>query len=170
MRIESYWLESDGRTPNHHSYPLVVGRAALTPIADGGSAEQMVRQFARNGWGGGWINGIYPFQHVHARSHEVLANLGDPVRVQFGGEAGPVLVFGSGDVALLPAGWGHCRLDAPASLVVVGAYPEGQEEWDLKRPGHDDYAAALIEIARVERPLRDPLTGEAGPMLAYWPV
>ena len=31
--------------------------------------------FARNGWLGAWVDGIYSFHHFHSTRHEVLANI-----------------------------------------------------------------------------------------------
>ena len=99
----------------------------------------------------------------------MLANLGRQVEVQFGGEAGPVVSFLPGSVVVIPAGGGHCRLSGAGDLVIVGAYPEGQEGWDLKRADSPaDYAIAKAEIARVGLPGQDPVTGGRGPLFEYW--
>ena len=166
MKIETLMLEDDGRVPNNRDLALVLYRNAIAPDA---AAADVIRMFGRNGWGGAWVNGIFPYHHYHARSHEVLANVGAPVEVQFGGAAGPVVAVRPGDVVVIPAGGGHCRLSSGDGLVIVGAYPEGQEDWDLKRaddPG--DYALAKSEIGQVELPDRDPVTGASTPLLHIW--
>jgi uncharacterized protein YjlB len=88
--------------------------------------------------------------------------------VQFGGASGPVLVFRRGDVVILPAGTGHCRMSSPAHLEIVGAYPLGQEDWDLRRDTPADYAAAVAAIPTVPVPAQDPVTGEADPLRSHW--
>jgi uncharacterized protein YjlB len=66
----------------------------------------------------------------------------------------------AGDVVLIPAGVGHCRLDMSGDLSVVGAYPEGQEA-DLRRDTAGDFRGAAEHIAKVPPPQRDPVTGAA---------
>lgn len=166
--VLSFSLETDGEVPNNPSLALLIYRSVLAGEGMPGDAEAALDLFSRNGWAGGWVNGIYPFHHYHARAHEVLANLGDPVAVQFGGARGPRVNFQPGDVAIIPAGCGHCRKSDPGRLVIVGAYPRGQEAWDLKRATARDYAAALLEIPRVGLPATDPVFGDAGPLLDYW--
>ena len=169
MKIDLIRLTDDGQVPNHPRYPLIHYREAVAVDADMPSPEEMIARFESNDWGGAWVDGIYPFHHYHARSHEVLANLGAPVEVQFGGAEGPVITFAAGDVVAIPAGGGHCRLSDASGLVVVGAYPQGQEAWDLKRADNPaDYARAHDEIASVARPAQDPLSGHDGPLLEYW--
>lgn len=158
-RYEAYPLRDDGLVPNNPSLPLRLYRAALLGLV----ADAVIARLATHGWGGAWINGIYPFQHYHARAHEVLVIVGGSARVQFGGPSGPVFEVGAGDAVLIPAGVGHCRLSASAGLVVVGAYPAGQEDYDLKRATTAERLVALGEIPRVALPARDPVTGEVFP-------
>lgn len=165
LRIETFRLADDGAVPNHPDYPLMAYHGAFL----GAGAEEVIAAFAANGWQGAWINGIFPYHHYHARSHEVLANVGPPVDVQFGGASGPVLTFETGMAVAIPAGCGHCRLSQPSGLRIVGAYPRGQEDWDLKRADNpSDYASAKAEIAQVARPECDPVAGEGGPLLEHW--
>ena len=166
MQVETFMLHDDGRVPNNSELALVLYRDAIAPDA---ATSDVIRLFARNGWRGAWVNGIYSYHHYHARAHEVLANVGSEVEVQFGGERGPVVCFRPGDVVVIPAGGGHCRLSGGGGLVIVGAYPEGQEDWDLKRADNPaDYQRAKGEIARVELPSRDPVTGEWAPLCELW--
>ena len=158
-------LSDDGCVPNHARYPLVV----YHDVFQGAGTIQAMGTFAANGWRGMWVNGIFPYHHYHACSHEVLANVGPPVSVQFGGEAGPVLTFEAGMAVVIPAGCGHCRVSSSAGLAIVGAYPAGQEDWDLKRADNPaDYALALSQIPNVARPEQDPVLGVAGPLLDHW--
>lgn len=168
FHINRFPLADDGEIPNNASFPLIHIRAPFSRAGAVSTPEEALRVFDGNGWGGGWVNGIYPFHHYHARSHEVLANLGDTVDVQFGGRSGPVVAFEPGDVVLIPAGCGHCRIGEVARLIVVGAYPRGQEDWDLKRIGEADYLQAQTEIPNVPMPQTDPLGGQAGPVFDYW--
>jgi len=166
METEIYQLIDDGRVPNNPKLPLIFYSDAVPKST---TTHEALALFERNGWCDGWINGIYDFHHYHARSHEVLANLGASVTVQFGGEAGPLLEFPSGAGVVIPAGGGHCRISSGAKLQIVGAYPTGQGDWDLKRgdsPEH--YRQAKDEIARVALPESDPFAGANGPLLALW--
>jgi uncharacterized protein YjlB len=58
---------------------------------------------------------------------------------------------------VLPAGTGHRRRSADGAFTVVGAYPEGQEDYDLLREADD---AARRRIAALGPPPRDPVGGE----------
>ena len=164
-RVETLMLADDGHVPNHPSYPLLLYHGAFLNAG----AEDVIAAFGANGWQGAWVNGIFPYHHYHARAHEVLANVGAPVGVQFGGATGPVLSFETGMAVVIPAGGGHCRLSDGAGLRIVGAYPCGQEDWDLKRADSPaDYAAAKAEIDAVARPVLDPVVGAGGPLLEHW--
>ena len=63
----------------------------------------------------------------------------------------------AGDAVAIPAGVGHCLI-AGDDLVVVGAYPEGQD-WDLCRATEADRAKALENIPWVPLPKLDPVFG-----------
>ena len=137
-----------------------MNQSLLVYVHDNNMITKIVTQFY----------GIFPYHHYHARTHEVLANLGSPVEVQFGGAQGPIVAFETGDVVLIPAGCGHCRLSSGHDLRIVGAYPAGQEDWDLKRgdnPAH--YAQAKSEIDGVPLPGADPLDGSDGQLPDYRP-
>jgi len=167
-QLMRHLLVDDGEVPNNPRCALLHYTAVFRGDEGLPSPREALARFTKHGWRGGWVNGIYPFHHYHARSHEVLANLGDPVLVQFGGRHGPEIVFGPGDAVAIPAGCGHCRKSDPANLVIVGAYPAGQEDWDLKRANHAHHARALAEIPQVPLPEQDPVFGLAGGVLDYW--
>ncbi len=164
--IETYHLTDDGLVPNNSALALIVIRAALE--GDACNEQAIIQRLAANGWRGAWINGIYPFHHYHARSHEVLVISRGWARVQFGGTQGPILALQAGDGVVIPAGVGHRRNAASADLIVVGAYPAGQEDWDLKRPTVAEHALALTEIPHVMLPPRDPFGGLDGPVVSVW--
>ena len=153
-----------GRVPNSR-WPVLIYRGAATA-----SAIALEALFRRNGWGNSWRNGIYSFHHFHSTAHEVLGIATGRVRVILGGEAGDPIDLTTGDVAVLPAGTGHKRIEASPDLLVVGAYPAGRD-WDLVRADEIDaqeYEAALSRIAAVPRPATDPVVGPDGPLLRLW--
>jgi uncharacterized protein YjlB len=156
----------DGSIPNNPALPfLVYGGALELPREDPAGACETV--FARNGWGGSWRDGIYPFPHYHSTAHEVLGICCGEAKVRFGGDAGIVLAVRAGDVVVIPAGVGHQNLGASADLLVVGAYPRGQN-WDLCRGRADERPQALANIARVPLPATDPVYGADGPLIEHW--
>jgi uncharacterized protein YjlB len=159
--IETHLFPDDGLVPNNPRLALKLYRRALDVTMRDPEAA-IIAHFAANGWGGAWVDGIYPFQHYHARCHEVLGIARGEARVQLGGPAGPVLALTAGDAVLIPAGVGHCRMGASSDFSVVGAYPAGQEAYDLKRATVADHAAAIPEIPLVPLPALDPVLG-AGP-------
>jgi uncharacterized protein YjlB len=84
--------------------------------------------------------------------------------VRFGGSTGIVLEVRAGDVVVLPAGTGHQNLGASGDLLVVGAYPRGQEDYDLCRDDPSERPRALERIAA----LADPAYGRQGPLMKEW--
>jgi uncharacterized protein YjlB len=160
MKVEDYGLTDDGLVPNNPALPLKVYRSAFATEA-ARAPEAIIAHLAANGWGGAWINGIYDFQHYHATAHEVLVIAAGSADVQFGGPSGPLLTVAAGDAVLIPAGVGHCRRSSGASLVVIGAYPAGHEDVDLRRATASDRASALSLIKCVTRPPHDPILGGA---------
>lgn len=168
LRTETYLIRDDGTIPNNEHLPLVIYRSAIT-AAPGREAEQRFKTlFAQHGWGGTWVDGIYPFHHYHARSHEILGIAAGSAEVQFGGPTGPVVTVAAGDAVAIPAGVGHCRLNESPGLIVVGAYPIGQEDWDLKRATEAERTQALEEIPNVALPDMDPIAGKAGRLVELW--
>lgn len=155
--MELAHFEADGFIPNNPFLPLVCYRGAAD-IAQDNADLAIIRLFARNGWGDAWINGIYPFQHYHATAHEVLGIAKGRALVQFGGPSGPHIEVSAGDVVLIPAGVGHCRLDMSPDLSVIGAYPVGQSA-DLRRDNAADFRGAQVQVAEVPLPPFDPVTG-----------
>jgi uncharacterized protein YjlB len=163
--VETYRFADDGIVPNNAALPLVVYRGALVESADrAGACERM---FAQNGWGGGWRNGIYADHHYHSTAHEVLGIARGNARVRLGGAGGAVVELNAGDVAVIPAGIAHKRESASGDLVVIGAYPRGQQP-DMCRAEAGARNRALANIAKVALPEADPVTGRTDPLLLCW--
>ena len=112
-------------------------------------------------------NGNSPITTITSTAHEVLAVVAGRARVVLGGPGGPEASFETGDVVVLPAGTGHCLVEADAAFEVIGAYPAGQE-WDICRSAPDE--AMLGRIAEVRYPASDPLEGRDGPLPKLWAV
>ena len=153
-------LSADDHVPNHPRWPLLVYRNV---VEDTGSAETILQS---NRWVGAWRNGIYPYPHYHTTAHEVLVVSHGRARVQFGGSQGKTLDIEVGDVAVLPAGTGHCRLSSSPDFEVVGAYPRGQTNWDLKRSAPTEADRAALETC--PKPEADPIYGATGPLMRLW--
>jgi uncharacterized protein YjlB len=165
--IEALVVTDDGLIPNNARLPLVLYRQALAPEGLSGKPERAFEAlFRSNGWLGAWVDGIYDFHHYHSTAHEVLGIAKGAASVKFGGPQGAVIELAAGDAVVIPAGVGHCLIDGE-DLIVVGAYPEGQD-WDLCRATEVDRAKALENIPWVPLPRLDPVFGPEGPVLTLW--
>ena len=161
-------FEDDGRIPNNPALPLLVYPQALPE--DEQEPSRCKGLLAESGWGGAWVNGIFPYHHYHSTSHEVLCVIGGEARVTFGGPEGETIKVRAGDVVVIPAGVGHCRESSGGGFTVVGAYPRGQEDYDLKTGEEGERPGVLENIRNVPLPETDPLYGEEGTLLRRWSV
>jgi uncharacterized protein YjlB len=157
----------DGKVPNNPAWPLVLYRSPVRLAQGFDPAAVFEELFGRNGWGDSWRNGIYDYTHYHSQIHEVLGIARGRARVQFGGGRGRALALKAGDVAILPAGTGHRRLAGTRDLLVVGAYPP-DGTYDECRVSADEHARAIVRIAKVRRPRKDPVYGRDGPLMRLW--
>ncbi len=164
--VREYRFEDDGRIPNNPTLPLLVYPQAL---AEGDLTSSHARDLlARNGWGGSWVDGVFPYHHYHSVSHEVLIVVGGHAEITFGGPEGETVGVKAGDAVVIPAGVGHCRESSGDGFSVVGAYPEGQESYDLCTGEEGERPGVLENIRGVPLPETDPLFGEEGPLLGRW--
>jgi uncharacterized protein YjlB len=149
MQLET-WLAPPGDViPNHPRFPVLVYRGV--DVADARAL------FAAHGWGGSWVNGVFDFHHFHSTSHEALAVIAGAATIELGGPQGEAFDVQAGDVLVLPAGTGHRRATARNGFTVVGAYPAGQEDYDLLREAD---AAARARIDALPAPPEDPVGGD----------
>ncbi len=159
-------LAYDERLPDNPLLPVLVYRGVLDPAA-GDPAAAFAALFAAHGWGGIWRNGIFAFPHYHGTAHEALGIARGRVRLRLGGARDIRLEARAGDALVLPAGTSHQNLGSSPDLLVIGAYPTGQD-WDLLYGRPEERETARARIARVPLPPTDPLFGGDGPLLRLW--
>ena len=158
MELDTWQAPPGDRIPNNPRFPVLLYHG----VEETGRGADAARElFARHGWGGSWVDGIFPFHHFHSTSHEALAVVAGTATVELGGPQGRSFAVAAGDVLVLPAGTGHKRATASGDFTVVGAYPAGQEDYDLLR-GDDsaEVEAARRRIADLPAPDDDPVGGE----------
>jgi uncharacterized protein YjlB len=151
--------------PNNPALPVLLRHGITAIIDDPAACEHL---FESNGWGGTWRNGIFSYHHFHSDAHEALGIISGEATVLLGGPAGTEVTLHAGDVVVLPAGTGHKRLASSDDLLVVGAYPAGQEHFDLRRGETSELDEATGNVAAVPLPESDPVAGRSGPLLAIW--
>ena len=165
MTPETHRFADDGAIPNS-PLPVLVYHDVEQVAAGAASCEAL---FHGNGWGSSWRSGIFDFHHFHSTAHEVLGIAAGATEVVLGGPSGERFAVRAGDVLVLPAGTGHRRVGPLAGLLVVGAYPPGQD-WDLRRGDPAEHDEVLANIARVGLPETDPVAGATGPLVELWGV
>ncbi|MFQ3786577.1 cupin domain-containing protein [Halomonas sp. A29] len=150
----------DGRIPNSRLATLAFRSRGVNPVLGREAiAERFERLFSAYGWRPSWRGGVYDYHHYHSIAHEAFGVLSGWGRLRLGGEGGSDLDLHTGDALVLPAGTGHCHLESSDDFLLLAAYPEDQHELDLLRADPAEHDAAVARIARVSRPLCDPLGG-----------
>ncbi|WP_298091311.1 cupin [uncultured Sphingomonas sp.] len=158
---ETLTLGPNGWMPNNPALPVLMYRGVV-PKGDPDAIEGTLRG---NGWRPDWRDSVYPYHHYHSSAHEALACVDGSADVMLGGEDGHIVPIAAGDLLVLPAGTGHCRITASTDFLLVGAYPDGQV-WDVCREAAD--AATLARIAAVPIPAADPIGGRDGLLPHLW--
>lgn len=158
-------FQEDGRIPNSR-YPVLLYRA-ITPEDGLSMVATLEALFERNGWPVQWRGGVFDYHHFHSTAHEVLGVYDGAATLRLGGEQGEDIEVSAGDVIVLPAGTGHCRISASHDFAVTAGYPRGQGDWDICRSG-DDTPAVRQRIASLPRPTLDPVAGEAAGVARDW--
>jgi uncharacterized protein YjlB len=159
---ETLVFGDDGTIPNS-SLPVLL----YHDVEAGQDAESCEALFADHGWLGAWRDGIYPFHHFHSTAHEVLGIVAGTAPVVLGGPSGSRFEVGTGDVVVLPAGTGHCRVAASPDLLVVGAYPDGMA-WDVRRGDPSEHDEVRANIRAVPLPRTDPVEVGDGSLPRLW--
>lgn len=163
---ETLLLPPNGEIPNNPRLPVVIYRALINKFLPH-KADHFARVFRANGWRGMWRDSIYSYCHFHSNAQEVLGIARGHVAVKLGGAGGRVVRLKAGDVVMLPAGVGHRRVRGSANLLVVGAYPAGQQHYNICT-SLCECRSANKRIAAVALPKRDPFFGPLGPLKTMW--
>lgn len=162
--VQALMFERNEWVPNNPRLPVLIYPNAIAIKGDD-PAALFEQTFSANGWPPQWRYGVYSYHHYHTEGHEVLGIASGHARLMLGGPGGRVVEVSSGDVVLLPAGTGHCNLDASDDFLVVGAYPPGQQA-DICREAPTK--AQLASIDKLPFPNRDPVQGSQGAVHQYW--
>ena len=163
MEAEAEYFYDDGETPNN-SLPVLIYRKAVTALDP---AEYFKSRFEENAWAGVWEDSIFDYNHFHSNAHEALGIASGKGRVLLGGEQGQSFDLEGGDMLILPAGTGHKLITASGDFTVVGAYPAGQEAYDICKDMKED-PDIPGRIEKVALPELDPLYGRSGPLRHHW--
>ena len=163
--VQVLYFEDDGATPNSR-FPVLLYRLKLDPSGDNASAFEAL--FAAHQWTPLWRSGIFDYHHFHPNAHEALGIACGRARLTLGGEHGQSVSVERGDVLVLPAGTGHRCIECSDNFLVVGAYPHGQEDYDIQRPDRAAHPRNLARIAQVPSPEQDPVRGSRGMLMSQW--
>lgn len=163
--VETYLFAPGGDIPNNPSLPLLVYRGVLPLTGDAPSACEKL--FDSHDWPSAWRNGVYPYHHFHSTAHEALGIVRGTAKVRFGGETGQVVTVRAGDVVVIPAGVGHKNEGASSDLLIIGAYPAGQDP-DMNRPKGNAVKEVAENVRAVPTPKSDPVYGRSGPLVKEW--
>lgn len=161
-----YYLKENGNFPNNHRLPLLLYQQAF--LLDGNDPVKFIENHLNeNNWKNSWRNGIHDYHHFHSNSHEVLVVCGGKALVMFGGPKGPEEMLKTGDVAILPAGTAHKRIQADDDFLCVGAYPAGKS-YDMHTGEDHELKEVKKNIEEVIIPVNDPVFGKEGLLFEYW--
>ncbi|PKE48117.1 hypothetical protein CW677_04815 [Macrococcoides caseolyticum] len=143
--------------PNHMILPVIIYNT---------EEHHFETLFENNAWHNIWTNSVYDYHHFHPNQHEVLGVKSGRATLLIGGENGQNITVTQGDVLLLPAGYGHKKLDQSDDFTIVGAYPDTTAAQILT--SYEDINEVNKMINTVPLPDTDPVGGNTGPMFKEW--
>jgi uncharacterized protein YjlB len=162
---QTLWFSDDGVIPNSQ-LPVLLYREV--PLASKDKAAGLEQLFNEHDWPAQWRAQVFDYHHYHSTAHEVVGVARGHARLLLGGPSGQTIEVGEGDVLVLPAGTGHCSLEQSEDFLVVGAYPRGQDNYDIQRAEPANHQPSLRRIAQVALPDADPVEGRTGALMAVW--
>ena len=162
---QTLFFQDNGNIPNSR-YPTLLYRG-LTADGEQSLVDTLENLFGQNNWPAQWRGGVFDYHHFHSTAHEVLGVYDGAATLRLGGEQGEDIEVSAGDVIVLPAGTGHCRISASNDFAVTAGYPRGQGDWDICRSG-DNTSAVYKRIESLPRPALDPVAGKAGGVASDW--
>lgn len=155
-------FKDDGVIPNNPSLSVIFYKGVFKD-----NPEKIEKTFNDNDWTNSWTGGVFDYHHYHSNTHEVLGVRSGSATLQLGGEQGQTVKISTGDVAVLPAGTGHKKLESSKDFRIVGAYPGGIQQ-NLKTGEPDERPYVLEDIQDTPLPMTDPVYGKQGPLLDEW--
>jgi uncharacterized protein YjlB len=151
-----------GDFPNNAYLPLLIYKKALVL-----SSTRISDTFLSNRWCNVWVDSIYPFDHFHSNTHEVLGISTGSVVVQLGGPNGILVELEAQDALILPAGVAHKKIQSDQNFQCVGAYPFNIE-YDMHYGKAIELQTVMQNIENVLLPATDPIFGAQGPLFDFW--
>ena len=161
MEIETWIAPPGDRIPNHPHFPVVVYRR-VEAVHRGAAAVRAL--FARHGWGGSWVDGVFDFHHFHSTSHEVLAVVEGTATLELGGPQGEAFERRGRRRAGPARGHRSPPRDGPGRVPRRRRLPGragGLRPAARRRPA--EVAAARERIAALPAPPEDPVGGDGVP-------
>ncbi|WP_411844442.1 cupin domain-containing protein [Salinicoccus sp. HZC-1] len=118
---------------------------------------------------GEWLGSVHPFHHYHSNTHEMLAVKEGSATLQLGGEQGELVEAEKGDVIILPAGYGHKKIEASGDYANYGAY-QGAVSFDICYGEPEERPEKVENIKKIPPPKSDPVIGYNSPLFDYWRI
>ena len=163
--VKIFEVPPNNGVPNHPYLPALLFQGCISSKAE---ATDIIEIYDSNGWIGAWQWTVFDYHHFHPSSHEVLSVLKGKGVLHLGGQEGPRVTVSQGDCLILPAGFGHKRLMTEDGFTVVGAYPRGQEDYEIIKADGEVDNSILKQIAFTNGDVDDPIYGVDGLLQHYW--